>query len=70
MLEYRAREEVVKKGIIRMEVKKKYYISLFENTDPNGKFLYTSCAHETLEDLEFVDPSDREGFIKIIEIEV
>lgn len=70
MIEYRAIEMVTKKEIIRMEVKKKYYISLFENTNPTEKFLYTSCAHATLEDLELADPSDREGFLRIVEIEV
>ena len=59
-----------KKDLIAMEPKKKYYISLFENTNPKENFLYTSCAHPSLEDLELADPSDREGFVKIVEIEV
>ena len=70
MLEYRAQKEAVKKGFTPMEKKKKYYISLFKSTNPEEKFIYTSCAHETLADLELADPSDRPEFIQIVEIEI
>lgn len=70
MINYTVNNMQFKKDLIAMEPKKKYYISLFESTNPKENFLYTSCAHLSLEDLELADPSDREGFVKIVEIEV
>lgn len=61
----------VKNRDLNIMEKKKFYINLFECESPSKKtVLLTSCAYESLDDLEFCDPSSNEGFIKMIEIEV